>query len=335
MDPDAFPNGLRVALCFRLTGGRDSCDHVENPANGDLGTSMYRKHFGLRFLPFETVSNSNVYVDLPNHREALNTILFGLRSGEGFVKIVGEVGTGKTALCRNLLARLPEQFVRVYLPNPDLEPLQLARTVADELGVPLPQNAGMHIIQQYTREVLLEIARSAGRVVICIDEAQAMPIPSLEELRLLSNLESNHGRLVQVVLFGQPEFNQKLACYSLRQLQQRIVFSARLSPLDRKSHRFYVNRRLIQAGSRSRSVITPPALERIFRGSGGIPRLINILCHKSLLAAFADGDYQVGRKHVARALADTEGRCRWQTRPIASPRGRNLLRKRGSMPVAR
>ena len=277
---------------------------------------MYLEHFGLDRMPFETTSNARIFIDLPNHREALNTILFGLDTGEGFVKIVGEVGTGKTALCRNLLASLPEQYARVYLPNPTLEPVDLLKSIADELGARPGEAPGKHALQKAIRGALIGIAKRGGRVVLCVDEAQAMSEQSLEELRLLSNLESNLGKLAQVVLFGQPELDEKLATYSLRQLQQRIAFTAELEALDRKHCRHYIERRLRECGARGASVFTPAAIERIYRGSGGIPRLINILCHKSLLAAFSDREYQVGRRHTARALSDTEGIQRWQTRPL-------------------
>lgn len=285
--------------------------------NEKVDTHMYLEHFGLEELPFETTSNARIFIDLPNHQEALNTILFGLETGEGFVKIVGEVGTGKTALCRRLLASLPAEYARIYLPNPTLKPLDLLKSIADELEVEIEHQAGMHELQKAIRTALIAIARNNGRVILCVDEAQAISKPSLEELRLLSNLESNHGKLAQVILFGQPELDEKLSAYSLRQLQQRIAFTAQLGPLDRKDCRHYIERRLRESGARGTSIFTPAAIERIFRGSGGIPRLINILCHKSLLAAFAEGDYQVGRRHTARALSDTEGIQRWQTRPLA------------------
>ena len=278
---------------------------------------MYLRYFGLRNLPFEAVSNATVYVDLPDHRESFNTILFGLRSGEGFVKVVGEVGTGKTALCRNLLSVIGDEFISVYLPNPALSRFDLLLAIADELGVPIPPDSGVHHVHKYLREILLDVARNDQRVVIFVDEAQVMPEESLEELRLLSNLESNRGKLAQVVLFGQPELDVRLSAYSLRQLQQRIAWSAHLAPLDRVTCREYIRRRLAAAGApRPDTIFTPAAIERIHRASSGIPRLINTLCHKSLLAAVSDGDFQVARRHVGRALADTEGVRRWRTRPL-------------------
>ena len=277
---------------------------------------MYLEHFGLESLPFETTSNGRVYVDLPNHREAMNTILFGIESGEGFIKVVGEVGTGKTALCRSLLAKLPETDARIYLPNPTLKPIDLLQSIADELDLLTGLTPRVHPLQKAIRAELIAAAKRGSRVVLCVDEAQAMPNESLEQLRLLSNLESNHGKLAQVVLFGQPELDDRLRVDSMRQLAQRIAFSAQLRPLERQECRFYIERRLREAGAQGGALFTPAALERIYRGSGGLPRLINILCHKGLIAAFSEGDYQVNRRHTARALADTEGITRWQTRPL-------------------
>ena len=278
---------------------------------------MYLRAFGLRRLPFESISNASIYVDLPNHRDAFNTILFGLRSGEGFLKVVGEVGTGKTALCRALIPELDEGSIPLYLPNPALGPNDLLLALADELGVPLAGDTPVARVQKYVREVLLDIARSGARAIVFVDEAQTMPDETLEALRLLSNLESNLGRLVQVVFFGQPEFDVRLGGYALRPLQQRIAFSARLEPLDRTGCREYVQRRLEAAGSaRAYHTFTPGATDRIHRASGGIPRLINLLCHKSLIAAFCESELQVGRRHVARAVSETEGLGRWKTRPL-------------------
>ncbi len=273
---------------------------------------MYLQHFGLRRLPFETTANGTLWVDLPTHREATNAVLFGLRSGEGFVKVVGEVGTGKTALCRNLLRHLDDDVLPLHLPNPAHRPLDLLRSVSDELGIPAASGAGLFELQKYIREVLVDVAREGRRTCVLVDEAQTMPRPTLEQLRLLSNLENDHGRLLQVVLFAQPELDESLAHHDLRQLQQRIAFSARLTPLDREDCRLYIRRRLIQCGARARAIFTPNALDRIQRRSGGIPRLINVLSHKSLLAAFADGDFLVDRAHVDRAARDTDGLGRWR-----------------------
>ncbi len=281
---------------------------------------MYLEHFGLKRLPFEATSNGTVYVDLPEHREALNVVLFGLRSGEGFVKVVGEVGTGKTALCRAALARVGEAFVPVFVPDPVLRPNAFLAMIADELGVFVPPRAPIQLLKQRLREVLLDVAREGRRVALFIDEAQTTPTATFESLRLLSNLESERGKLVQIVLLGQPELDARLACYALRPLEQRIAFSARLAPLAADPCRVYVQRRLIESGSRDPGLFSSTALHSVHRASGGIPRLVNALCHKSLMAAFAEDRFRVERRHVARAIAESEGIRRWQIRPLAGLR---------------
>ena len=294
---------------------------------------MYLEHFGLTRLPFEATSNGSLYVDLPEHREALNIVLFGLRSGEGFIKVVGEVGTGKTALCRAALQRLGDAFVPVFLPDPALLPHAFLAAVAEELGVVVPDRTAIQVLKQRLREVLIDSDREGRRVAIFIDEAQTMPMATFETLRLLSNLESDRGKLLQIVLFGQPELDGRLACYALRPLAQRIAFTARLAPLDLETARSYVQRRLIEAGTRDPGLFTEAALQCLHRASGGIPRLINALCHKSLMAAFSEDEFRIERRHVTRAIAASEGIRRWRIRPLV--RLRTALSTRQSRSEAR
>ncbi len=287
---------------------------------------MYLEQFGLKRLPFETLSNGSLYVDLPEHRDAHNVVLVGLRSGEGFIKVVGEVGTGKTALCRRILSGIDDTVVPIYLPDPALRPQALLATVADELGVVLQLQAPLHLLKQRLREVLIDVAREDRRVVLFIDEAQTVPIATFEALRLLSNLESDAGRLVQIVLFVQPELDDRLGSYALRPLTQRISFSARLSPLDLDACRVYVQRRLREAGSGNPELVGEPALALLHRASGGIPRLINALAHKSLIAAYSEDRFRIEPRHVKRAIAETEGLRRWKIRPLVNWRA--VLRRR-------
>lgn len=278
---------------------------------------MYLEQFGLKRLPFETVSNGSLYVDLPEHRDARNVVLFGLRSGESFIKVVGEVGTGKTALCRSILKRIDDAIVPVYLPDPALRPQALLATVADELGVVLPLHVPLHRLKQRLREVLIDVAREGRRAVLFVDEAQTVPIATFEALRLLSNLESDEGRLVQIVLFGQPELDDRLGSYALRPLAQRIAFSARLSPLDLDACRVYVQRRLRESGTRDPELFDEAALALLHRASGGIPRLINALAHKSLMAAYSEDRFRIDARHVQRAIRESEGLGRWAIRPLS------------------
>ena len=193
---------------------------------------MYAAHFGLRELPFGITPDTSFFFGSPGSQEALNTLLVAARGGEGFIKLTGEVGTGKTLLCRKFMATLGEGFVTAYIPNPYLEPRTLMLALADELEVELERDVGQHQVLKAIARRLLELAGQDKRVVLCLDEAQAIPVESLEALRLLTNLETEKRKLLQIVLFGQPELNRKLELESIRQLAQRITARFHLTPLD-------------------------------------------------------------------------------------------------------
>ncbi len=268
---------------------------------------MYQEHFGLRELPFSITPDTGFFFSYGHYADALNTLLVALRSGEGFIKVTGEVGTGKTLLCRKLLATLDRDFVSAYLPNPMLTPYGLQSAVAEELGITVDRQANAHRLQKAITERILALNAQGKKVVLCLDEAQAMPIETLETLRLLTNLETEKRKLLQVVLFGQPELEEKLDRPEIRQLRQRITFAYRLEPIDADGMVAYVQHRLMVAGHQGGgSLFRPPALKDLYRASRGIPRLINILAHKSLMAAYGRGDPVVDREHVQMAIADTE-----------------------------
>jgi len=267
---------------------------------------MYLKHFGLREPPFSLTPDTSFCYNLSPHQEAFNVLVVALRGGEGFVKISGEVGTGKTLLCRKLLDSLPKQYVSVYLPNPLLTPRQLHQAVADELGLELPRDASLQELLKHISRELIALSGSYRSVVLCIDEVQTMPEQSLEALRLLSNLETEKRKLVQIILFGQPELDQRLQKPGLRQLRQRITSSYQLRSMDRQEMEGYIAHRLLVGGCQGGILFRPAAIKAIHRGSKGIPRLVNILCHKSMLAAFGRGDRLVDRHHVLAAIQDTE-----------------------------
>lgn len=268
---------------------------------------MYKEHFGLRELPFGITPDTSFFFPHSSHQEALNTLLVAARTGEGFMKVVGEVGTGKTMLCRKFLDALDrEQFVTAYIPNPYVGPNTLLLAVADELGVPCPEGTNQHQLLKRLTKCLLDSHVAGRRVVLCLDEAQAMPIETLEALRLLTNLETERRKLLQVVLFGQPELDARLEDPAIRQLRQRITFSYRLRPLNLCDVEFYLAHRMTVAGYRGPRVFTVDAVKRLFRGSGGVPRLVNVLAHKSLMASFGEGSREIDGGHVRRAIADTE-----------------------------
>lgn len=268
---------------------------------------MYTEHFGLEELPFTITPDTNFYFAVASHQETLNTLIVAARSGEGFIKVTGEVGTGKTLLCRKFLNSLEaEDFVTAYIPNPYVGPMTLLLGVADELGVEYPERLNQHRLLKLITDFLLETSKRGRRVVLCLDEAQALPIETLEALRLLSNLETERRKLLQVVLFGQPELNTKLSDPAIRQLKQRITFSCTLSPLDADDVEYYVSHRLRIAGYRGARLFTERALWRLSQGSRGVPRLINVLAHKALLAAYGEGTPYVNAQHVKAAIKDTE-----------------------------
>ena len=268
---------------------------------------MYMDHFGLRELPFTITPDTSFYFDYDSHQQALNMLLLAARTGEGFIKVVGEVGTGKTLLCRKFLGALDQSdFVTAYIPNPYVGPMTLLLAVADELDVCGTEHLNQHDVLKLLTHFLRDAYEGGQRVLVCLDEAQAMPIQTLETLRLLTNLETERRKLLQVVLFGQPELNDKLANPAIRQLQQRISFSCALKPLSLADVENYIARRLSVAGYRGSRLFTGAAVKRVYRASRGVPRLINILSHKAMMSAFGEGAHRLEVRHVRLAVQDTE-----------------------------
>ncbi len=271
---------------------------------------MYQSHFGLRELPFSLTPDTSFFFACSSYQEALNTLLVAAQNGEGFIKITGEVGNGKTLLCRKLIATLGPSFVTAYLPNPYLEPRSLLLALADEFKVEIDREADQHLALKSLTHALLNFARIGKRVVVCLDEAQAMPLESLEVLRLLTNLETEKRKLMQVVLFGQPELDERLKERSVRQLRQRISFQHRLGGLRKDEVDLYLSHRLNVAGYQGGRLFSKGAVALLHRHSGGTPRLINILAHKALLLVYGEGGQQILPRHVRAAAADTPA-VRW------------------------
>lgn len=268
---------------------------------------MYKTHFGLRELPFGITPDTSFFFACSNYQEALNTLLIAAKNGEGFIKITGEVGVGKTLLCRKFMATLDKSFVTAYIPNPFLEPRTLMLALADELEIVLEKDVDQHQLLKSINYRLLVLAREGRRVVLCLDEAQAMPIESLEALRLLTNLETEKRKLMQIVMFGQPELDRKLQQEAIRQLNQRITFHYHLGPLTRDDLEFYVSHRLSVAGYTGSRLFDRAAVRALYTASGGIPRIVNILAHKSLMLTYGQGKQQVHARHVQSAAKDTAG----------------------------
>jgi len=279
---------------------------------------MYTAHFGLRELPFGITPDTSFFFGSPHSQEALNTLLVAARTGEGFIKITGEVGTGKTLLCRKFMATLGPEFVTAYIPNPYLEPRTLMLALADELEVAYDKDADQHQVLKAITHRLLQLAGDDKRVLLCLDEAQAMPVETLEALRLLTNLETEKRKLLQIVLFAQPELNRKLELQSIRQLAQRITFHYHLGPLSRDDLDYYVAHRLRVAGYDGARLFSRGAVARLYAASGGVPRLVNILAHKAMMLCYGQGRQQVARTHVHAAARDTLATSRRRLWPWAA-----------------
>ena len=267
---------------------------------------MYQNYFSLTEAPFSITPDTSYFYARGNYSEALNTLLVALRAGEGFIKVTGEVGTGKTLLCRKLINTIEEQFVSAYIPNPMLTPYGLQSAVADELGLDITRHYGHHQLLKMINNRLLELAAEGKNVVLCIDEAQAMPEETMEALRLLTNLETEKQKLLQVILFGQPELDENLNEKNVRQLKQRITFSYQLKPIDREGMELYLLHRLNIAGYKGNNLFEKNAINSLFKASRGIPRLINILAHKAMMSAYGQGSKHIDNDNVRAAIKDTE-----------------------------
>jgi MSHA biogenesis protein MshM len=265
---------------------------------------MYQSHFGLSRAPFALTPDPRFFCALRSHVEAHHLTRMALGQGEGFVKITGEVGSGKTLLCRLLLNELRGKQAYAYIANPALSPLELKLQLARELG--LPAVVGEALLNQAIERQLLALNKSGKPVVLIIDEAQALPPASLETLRLFSNLETETGKLLQIVLYGQPELDELLLQKNFRQLRQRIGFSCRLKPLSPRQTHAYLKHRLYRAGHQGRALFSPLAAWLVCRCAGGAPRLVNSIAHKALLLAFFRQRTRISLTGVLRAALDTD-----------------------------
>lgn len=271
---------------------------------------MYAQHFALREVPFSITPDSAYFYPHEGAQAAFNMLLVALRSGEGFLKIVGEVGCGKTVLCRQLLKTLQGECVTAYIPNPDMGPDDLLMALVLELGIVVPAPLSRHKILNALSVFLLGQAALGQRVVVLIDEAQAIPVRTVESLRLLSNMETEKQKLLQLVLLGQPELDLKLAQPDIRQLLQRITFSEYLGPMAAHRVPAYLRHRLSTASLDQFTDIglfEEDAAQSIAFYSAGVPRLVNVLGHKCLMLAYGENVHRVTERHVRLAAQDTPG----------------------------
>ena len=266
---------------------------------------MYLKHFGLNEPPFRITPHTDFFFAGANRGAMLEALQYALLHDEGIVKVSGEVGSGKTMLCRVLMERLPAQVEIIYLANPSLARDEILLAIADELQLDLGRERQTRVLRAL-QDALIERYASGRRVVVLIDEAHAMPPETLEEIRLLSNLEANRHKLLQIVLFGQPELDAHLGVPQMRQLKERITHSFRLGPLTREEITSYIDYRMRAAGYRGPSVFSAKAIRLLADASEGLTRRVNILADKSLLSAFASNTHAVTPREVRRAISDSD-----------------------------
>lgn len=267
---------------------------------------MYQSYYGFTEMPFNITPDPRFLYLSPTHQEALQHLKYGVAQKKGFMVLVGEVGCGKTTLCRRFLNELdPAHYDTALILNPRVTEVQMLKAILTELGETKLARSQVDLVAQINR-VLLERIEQGRDIVVIVDEAQNLKFEVLEQIRLLSNLETDKQKLLQIILMGQPELKEILAREELRQLRQRILVHYELHPLSGPDVRHYIQHRLSLAGSNGRPHFTNWALRAIHRGSKGIPRLVNNLCDKSILAAFIRDSDEVNYWDVRRALRDHE-----------------------------
>ena len=266
---------------------------------------MYYQHFGLDQAPFRITPNTDFFFSGGNRGPILEALIYAIAQGEGIVKVTGEVGSGKTMLCNMLQARLPPHVETVYLAHPNVQPEEILHAIAFELQLPVERGAPRIEVMHRLHDHLLARHAEGKRVVMFVEESQGMPLPTLEEIRLLSNLETRNDKLLQIVLFGQPELDDNLAEPRIRQLKERITHSFRLGPLSASETREYLMFRLRAAGYRGPDLFSNKVVGCIARASRGLTRRINLIADKALLAAFSENTHTIRLAHVKDAVRDS------------------------------
>ena len=262
---------------------------------------MYLEHFNLTERPFSITPDPRFLYMSARHREALAHLLYGLGDGGGFVQLTGEVGTGKTTICRCLLEQIPDNVDLALVLNPKVTAIELIATVCDELGVSYDEkDVSVKSLTDVLNRYLLDAYARGRHTVLIIDEAQNLSADVLEQVRLLTNLETSTQKLLQIILIGQPELRTLLAREDMRQLAQRVTARYHLKPISREETSAYIKHRLQICGT-SQPVFNKRAVDRIQHLSGGIPRLINVLCDRSMLGAYVEGKKQVDTRVVKKA----------------------------------
>jgi len=267
---------------------------------------MYYSHFGLNQAPFKITPNTEFFFSGGNRGPILEALIYAISHGEGIIKVTGEVGSGKTMLCHMLPTRLPPNIVTVYIANPSVSPEEILRAIAFELQLEIARDAPRLEVMQALHDYLLARYSEGKRVVVFVEESQSMPLATLEEIRLLSNLETRNDKLLQIVLFGQPELDDNLRQPNIRQLRERITHSFRLEPLTTGDIREYLMFRMRAAGYRGPDLFSNSVVGGIARSSQGLTRRVNLIADKALLAAFSENTHAIKPKHVEAAVRDSE-----------------------------
>ncbi|MEO8003773.1 MAG: AAA family ATPase [Betaproteobacteria bacterium] len=267
---------------------------------------MYYQFFGLSHAPFKITPDTDVFFEGGNRGAILEALIYAISHGEGIVKVTGEVGSGKTMLCRVVQMRLPPHVESVYLANPSVSPEEILHAIAFEMRLQIPRDASRLEVMHALNAYLLERHTQQRQVVIFVEESQGLPLSTLEEIRLLSNLETQHHKLLQIVLFGQPELDDNLRQQSIRQLRERITHSFTLLPLDVGDTSAYLKYRLQAAGYHGPDLFGARVIAYMTKACGGLTRRLNLVADKALLAAFAEGTHNVSLEHVKAAVRDSE-----------------------------
>jgi len=264
---------------------------------------MYREFYGLKEAPFNITPDPRYLFFSRKHREAFDHIRYGIEQRSGFIQITGDVGAGKSTLCRAILQTLDEGVATALILNPVMTSIQLLRAVLREFDLPAGGNDRLKLIEELNAFLLKKVSRNEA-VVLLIDEAQDLSPELLEQMRLLSNLETDDRKLLQIVLIGQPELRETLARRELRQLSQRITVRYHLGPLEKAETEAYIHHRLGIAGAQGKPRFSRWALQSIHRRTGGVPRLINALCDKALLCGYVEGRDELGWWQIRRAALE-------------------------------
>lgn len=278
---------------------------------------MYQEHFGLSRPPFKITPDTSLFFEGSQRGAALDALTYAIRSGEGIIKVVGEVGSGKTMLCRMLELRLSKDLDIIYISNPSISPDNILHVIAHELNLDVNHEMSKVDVMQKIQAYLLEKHASNRQVVLFVEEAQSMPIETLEEIRLLSNLETDENKLLQMVLFGQTELDEKLSSTDIRQLKERITYSFNLLPFQQDDVLQYLNFRLRAVGYKGPDLFTKKTAALVKKYSDGLTRRINILADKSLLAAFSEGGHTITTGHIMSAAKDSEFRGSNENKKLA------------------